>query len=85
MLRKRESGFYWSVDRKWVRDWRQAENFMDVPTLVRTVIEKKIINVEVVLQMGDKPQPRYDVAIAIRDYYGEWFPNRQYTSPGKNG
>jgi hypothetical protein len=64
LIRSFKTGYYFSQG-SWVADAGLADDFPDTLTAVRLTIEQHLPNVEIVLQLGERPSPMYDVRLPV--------------------
>lgn len=70
LIRTKGTGVYLSADRKWVPDYRSAQDFETTEAAIAAVAKVGCKDAELVLVMGPVPSERFDIVLPL-------FPNHR--------
>jgi hypothetical protein len=69
IIRSKTTGKYLETDGSWTSDLAQALGLADTQAVISAVQIHKLVGVEMVIFMGDKPG-KYDVVVGLTDFPG---------------
>jgi hypothetical protein len=69
LIRSKTTGKYLEPNGSWTSDLAQALGFADTQAVISAVQIHKLVGVEMVILMGDKPG-KYDVVLGLTDFQG---------------
>ena len=65
IIRKKGTRLYLSSEGGWATDWRQAQGFESMESVLSVMEKQKLTDVELVMVMGENPSEDYDVVLPL--------------------
>jgi hypothetical protein len=65
IIRKKGTRAYLSADGEWAADYRVAQGFESMECVLSAMEKHKLMDVELVMVMGENPCEDYDVALPL--------------------